>query len=86
MNTETAPPRDIVDRNKPVPVREFRACDACPNEAQVEAFYFVTVFGQDLAYCGHHANKFEVALLPKVTKMVDLRYTIDVDRNAPPQQ
>lgn len=71
---KTAPaPSDVIKATEKVllPV-ENSTCDACGSRA----FYFATVSGTVLAYCGHHATKYEVKLLAKSTKIVDLRYMI----------
>jgi hypothetical protein len=69
----TAPPKDIVDRAKPKPRVEMALCDSC----RAQAYYFATINETVLSYCAHHGTKYEVGLLAKATKIVDLRYLVD---------
>lgn len=67
---------------------QFYACDGSfqVNEFQrvscgARSYYFALVRGVQLSYCGHHANKFEVGLLPIATKIIDHRHLILPDKN-----
>lgn len=73
---------EVIRPNLPDPV--FRPCDGGfrVGEFRVEgcrqrAYYFATVNKVVLSYCGHHANEYEVNLMPAATRIVDLRHTID---------
>jgi hypothetical protein len=59
-------------------VRELmgRRCDADRHGVE-KAYYFAEIYGADLAFCVHHANKFEVKLMQDGAKVIDLRYLID---------
>ena len=72
MNAAVSP-KDIVDRISEAQ-REVRmgSCDTCG----ARAFYFAVVNDVDLAYCGHHATKYEERLLAVASKTVDLRHMI----------
>jgi hypothetical protein len=53
-----------------------RRCDADRHGVE-KAYYFAEIYGADLAFCVHHANKFEVKLMQDGAKVIDLRYLID---------
>lgn len=40
------------------------------------SYYFALVNGVQLSFCGHHANKFEVGLMPIAAKIIDHRHKI----------
>lgn len=71
----------VVRPTLPDPV--FHACDGGfrKGEFVVEgcrqrSYYFATVNGTVLSFCGHHADEYEVGLMPVASKIVDLRHTI----------
>lgn len=73
MESTQTPPLDIVDRFPQEEVLEFHACDSCG----LRSWYFVTINGTELSFCGHHATEYEVKLLEKADKPPrDLRYKI----------
>lgn len=74
MDTEVAP-RDIVDRNRPAPVVEWRGCDA-KDCSHTRAYYFASKGAHEIAYCVHHANRFEVNILSQGFTVRDLRYLL----------
>lgn len=75
MESTKAPPKDIVDRHAEAEADTFHACDGY--ECGMRSYYFVTINGTELSYCGHHATKYEVGLLAKADKPPrDLRYKI----------
>jgi hypothetical protein len=78
MELTTAPP-DIV----PYAVEKnevFVACDACgydpTGKGISKSWYFVIINDQDLSFCKHHADKYEVNLLAKASRVKDLRYLL----------
>lgn len=66
QSTETAPP---------IPTLSFTPCDG-EKACRARAYYFATVNDTVLSYCAHHGTKYEVGLLAKSTKVVDLRYMV----------
>lgn len=48
-------------------------CDGCG----APAWYYIDVSGTTLAFCGHHANEWEVGLLEKGANVRDYRHLLD---------
>jgi hypothetical protein len=75
METTTGVPRDIVDRFPAESEAEvYHECQT--RNCNARSFYFATVNGTELSYCGHHGTEYEVNLLPVASKIRDLRYMI----------
>lgn len=54
----------------------FRVGEFESQSCGMRSYYFARVNGTWLSYCGHHANDYEVGLMPVSDKIIDLRHTI----------